>query len=182
MTESIRYRYLQPKRGSSYQQLAVNGRIRAEILYRMTVGTEPLSPEEVAAEYGLPVEAVREAIHYCEHNRELLDAERASEQASIEANGFDRWPHAPKIPSDPRHLVSCAVHGLALLTRDHGDFLDLHNLVRATQGRHRGILVVRADNDPSRDMKDRDIVRALMNLEGAQIAIENEFHILNHWR
>jgi hypothetical protein len=98
MPEPIRYRYLQPKRGSRYQQLAVNGRIRAEILYRETLGSQPLSPEQIAAEYNLPVEAVREAIHYCEHNRALLDAERAREQAAIEARGFDRWPHAPRTP------------------------------------------------------------------------------------
>jgi hypothetical protein len=96
MSEPIRYKYLQPKRGSRYQQLAVNGRIRAEILYRETVGAEPLTPEQVAKEYNLPVEAVLEAIHYCEHNRDLLDAERAREQATIEARGLDRWPHAPQ--------------------------------------------------------------------------------------
>jgi hypothetical protein len=96
MAETARYKYLQPKRGSRYQQLAVCGRIRAEILYRETLGPEPLGPEQVAQEYNLPVEAVLEAIHYCEHNRELLDAERAREQATIEARGFDHWPHAPK--------------------------------------------------------------------------------------
>jgi hypothetical protein len=84
--------------------------------------------------------------------------------------------------SDPRHLASCAVQMLALITRDYDDFLDLHDLVQATQGHHAGILVVRADNDPSRDMKDRDIVRALVNLERARVPIANDFHILNHWR
>ncbi len=84
--------------------------------------------------------------------------------------------------SDPRHLASCAGGSQVLLTRDHDDFLDLHDLVQATHGRHGGILVVRADNDPARDMKDRDIVRALTNLEAARVPIENEFYILNHWR
>jgi hypothetical protein len=58
MSELVRYKYLEPKRGSRYQQLAVGGRIRAEILYRETLGAEPLSPEQVAQEYNLPVEAV----------------------------------------------------------------------------------------------------------------------------
>lgn len=31
-------------------------------------------------------------------------------------------------------------------------------------------------------MTDRDIVRALANLEGAGMAIENEYHIPNHWQ
>jgi DNA-binding GntR family transcriptional regulator len=89
------YKYLKPKRGSHYQQLFF-GRIRAEILYRETVGREPLTPEEVAREYQVPVEAVREAIQYCTENKELLDAERAREQAQIVADGRDKWPYAPK--------------------------------------------------------------------------------------
>jgi uncharacterized protein (DUF433 family) len=102
MSEPVRYKHLQPKRGSRYQQLAVGGRIRAEILYRETLGSDPLSPEQVAKEYDLPVEAVREAIDYCERNRELLDAERAREQATIEARGFDHWPHAPQASEQAR--------------------------------------------------------------------------------
>jgi hypothetical protein len=102
MSEPVSYKYLEPKRGSRYQQLAVGGRIRAEILYRETLGTEPLSSEQVAKEYNVPVEAVLEAIHYCEHNRELLDAERAREQATIEARALDRWPHAPQTPEPAR--------------------------------------------------------------------------------
>ena len=88
------YQYLKPKRGSRYQQLFV-GRIRAEILYRETVGTERLTPEQVAREYGVPVEAVLEAIDYCVKNKALLDAERAREDAQIKAVGRDQWPYAP---------------------------------------------------------------------------------------
>lgn len=84
--------------------------------------------------------------------------------------------------ADARHLAACAGQRLVILTRDYDDFLDLHELVQATGGVHAGILVVRSDNDPSRDMKDRDIVRAIANLEAAGVAIENEFHVLNHWR
>lgn len=95
MSESVPYKYLQPKRKSNYRQLFV-GRIRAEILYRETVGREPLTPEQVADEYNLPVEAIYEAIDYCVKNKALLDEERAREEASIRANGLDRWPHAPR--------------------------------------------------------------------------------------
>jgi hypothetical protein len=91
------YKYLQPKRGgSNYRQLFVNGRIRAEVLYRETVGRDPLTPEEVAGEYNVPVEAVREAIDYCVKNKELLDEERAREEAWIRAAGHDKWPYAPR--------------------------------------------------------------------------------------
>src|SRR5437764_5035915 len=96
MIEKTEYKYLQPKRGSSYRQLYVNGRIGAEVIYRETVGLEPLTPEEVASEYNIPVEAVHEAIDYCIRNKDLLDAERAEETARIKAAGRDRWPYAPK--------------------------------------------------------------------------------------
>lgn len=97
MVERTEYKYLKPKPRSNYHQLFV-GRIRAEILYRETVGLEPLTPEEVAREYGLPVEAVLEAIEYCRRPdvQQLLDAERAREEARIKAAGRDQWPYAPR--------------------------------------------------------------------------------------
>jgi hypothetical protein len=78
------YKHLKPKRGSRYRQLFV-GRIRAEVLYRETVGHDPLTPEDVAREYNVPVEAVHEAIDYCVKNKDLLDAERAREEEQINA-------------------------------------------------------------------------------------------------
>jgi hypothetical protein len=94
MAEYTEYKHLQPKRGgSNYRQLFVNGRIRAEVLYRETVGQEPLTSEEVAREYNVPVEAVREAVDYCLKNQELLDQERAREEAWIRATGHDKWPY-----------------------------------------------------------------------------------------
>jgi hypothetical protein len=96
MIEQVQYLCLLPKRASSYRQLYVAGRIRAEVIYRETVGPEPLAPEQVAGEYNIPVEAVHEAIAYCIRNKELLDAERAEEMARIKAAGRDRWPYASK--------------------------------------------------------------------------------------
>jgi uncharacterized protein (DUF433 family) len=97
MAERVEYKYLQTKPGSNYHQLFVQGRIRAEILYRETVGPEPLTPEEVASEYGVPLEAVVEAIDYCRRSdiQQLLNAERSREAARIKAAGRDRWPYAP---------------------------------------------------------------------------------------
>ena len=42
MNTNGEYKFLKPKRGSRYRQLFC-GRIRAEVLYRETVGTEPLT-------------------------------------------------------------------------------------------------------------------------------------------
>jgi len=73
-------------------------------------------------------------------------------------------------------------HKHVFLTRNHDDFEDLHLLLQAAGGAHGGIVVVRSDNDPSRDMKDRDVARAIANLDAAGVPIANEVHILNHWR
>jgi uncharacterized protein (DUF433 family) len=98
MNNRAKYKYLKPKRGSRYRQLFVDGRIMAEILYRRTVGAEPKLPQEVAEDYGIPVEAVFEAIDYAQRNPEVLAEDRAMEDASIQAHGLDQWPHAPKHP------------------------------------------------------------------------------------
>ncbi len=95
MTRISPYKHLQPKHGSNYQQLFC-GRIRAEVLYRETVGVNPLTPSEVASEYGVPLDAVLESIEYCESHHELLDAERARERTRIAAAGRDQWPYAPR--------------------------------------------------------------------------------------
>jgi len=83
---------------------------------------------------------------------------------------------------DPGHLLHAARHGLVLISKNHDDFKELHLLVQATHGQHPGMAIIRADNDPRRDMKDADIVRAIRNLEQAGVSVLNEFHILNHWR
>jgi predicted nuclease of predicted toxin-antitoxin system len=98
--------------------------------------------------------------------------------------------HSVVIPSavgragvaDARHFIYVIENDLVILTKDYEDFLDLHDVAQALHGQHPGILAVRCDNDASRDMKDRDIIRAIGNLERAGIPIINEFHVLNHWR
>ena len=36
-----------------------------------------------------------EAIDYCIKNKDLLDEERAREEADIKRRGLDKWPYAP---------------------------------------------------------------------------------------
>ena len=83
---------------------------------------------------------------------------------------------------DPVHLLHAVHHQLVLVSKNHDDFRDLHLLVKAANGLHTGIIVVRADNEPRKDMTDSDIVKALDNLAAANVQVANEFHILNHWR
>jgi uncharacterized protein (DUF433 family) len=96
MMTHMQYQYLEPHPSSNYCQLWVKGRhIRAEVLYRLTVGTEPRTPQEVAQDYDLPVEAVQEAIDYTVRNQELLEAERADEECRMQQLGLDKSPFVP---------------------------------------------------------------------------------------
>jgi uncharacterized protein (DUF433 family) len=101
-TVSTKYQYLAENPKSSYRQLFVKGRnIRARTLYGWAGGDEPSTPEEIAADYGLPVEAVLEAIAYCESNPpELLD-DYAREEALMEATGMNdpdyKYHPSPKL-------------------------------------------------------------------------------------
>jgi uncharacterized protein (DUF433 family) len=96
MATHVQYQHLETRPRSHYRQLWVKGRhIRAEVLYRFTVGPEPRTPEEVAQDFDLPLEAVQEAIDYAMRNQKLLDTERAREKARLEQLGLDKPPFVP---------------------------------------------------------------------------------------
>jgi hypothetical protein len=84
--------------------------------------------------------------------------------------------------NDPVHLAFAARSRRTLLSRNHDDFRELHELVYYTGGAHSGILIVRYDNDTRRDLTQKGIVLAIANLLAAAAPIENEFVILNEWR
>jgi predicted nuclease of predicted toxin-antitoxin system len=58
-------------------------------------------------------------------------------------------------------LAHAIREGRVCLTKNYADFEDLHDLVMIGKGHHTGILVVRQDNNPRRDMDEGDIVRPL---------------------
>jgi hypothetical protein len=74
---------------------------------------------------------------------------------------------------DPVHLTHAIREDRTLLSRNHDDFLNLHNLLAQAQGHHAGILIVRRDHDPHRDLKPAGIVRAIRNLLAAGVPIED---------
>jgi hypothetical protein len=83
---------------------------------------------------------------------------------------------------DPVHLTHAIRENRVCLTRNYRDFDHLHSLAMQAQGHHPGILVVRRDDDPRRNMSPRDVVRAIHNLEMAGIPIADEYVILNAWQ
>ena len=98
--------------------------------------------------------------------------------------------HDVRIPSelglsgqqDAVHLRHAIREVRTLLTGNHDDFAFLHDLIVEAEGHHGGVLVVRRDNNPKRDLSSKGIVRAIANLLAAQIPLRDQFMVLNHWR
>lgn len=89
-TASTQYVHLAPDPKSSYRQLFIKGTgIRARVLYGQHVCEEPRTVEELAADYELPIEAVREAVAYCESNPPEIAEDHAREEALMEATGMN---------------------------------------------------------------------------------------------
>src|SRR5690349_3754429 len=93
---------------------------------------------------------------------------------ATEAKGIGR--------SDAVHLNRAIAQGRILLTANHDDFKELHDLIQTAKGRHAGIFVIREDNDPARDLTPRGIVVAIEKFSKSGVEVANEFVILNHWR
>jgi predicted nuclease of predicted toxin-antitoxin system len=83
---------------------------------------------------------------------------------------------------DAVHLKFAIRENRVFLTHNRRDFPFLHELVLEVHGHHPGILLVRRDNVSKRDMSPADIVRAIRNLINAGVPMEDQLHILNHWR
>jgi uncharacterized protein (DUF433 family) len=88
-TDCNPYKYLARKPGSNYKHLFIKDRwISARTIYGMNVREEePMTPEEIAEDYDLPLEAVQEAIAYCESNPPELAQDYKREEAWMEAIG-----------------------------------------------------------------------------------------------
>ena len=84
--------------------------------------------------------------------------------------------------TDTEHLEYAIRETLAVLTRDRRDFRNLHQLLQAAGGTHHGIILIRYDNDPTRDMKPRHIVSAIRKLEQSGLDLTGQLIILNQWR
>jgi hypothetical protein len=85
--------YLAPKAGSHYRQLFVKGtRIAARVLYSYFTPGEDWpgqSLEEIAVGFNVPLEAVREAIAYCQSDPPEIREDLEREEALMEASGMN---------------------------------------------------------------------------------------------
>jgi uncharacterized protein (DUF433 family) len=85
------WKYLERRPGSSYQQLSVKGkRIWAWTLYCEFMNKkEPRTPEQLADDWGIPIEAVQEAIAYCQSYPPELREDHRKDDVLAEAIGMN---------------------------------------------------------------------------------------------
>lgn len=111
---STNFVHLAPNPKSAYKQLFIKGtRIRAEVIYSLYSNAEPMTPEEIAADYFVPLEAVREAIAYCESSPPELAADFAAEEALMQATGMNDPDY--KYHGKPKPLSAQEMHRLRSL-------------------------------------------------------------------
>ncbi len=79
---------------------------------------------------------------------------------------------------DAAHFAHATHTDRVIITFNPDDFKRLHRRFP----RHAGIFAVYLDNDRTRDMSDRDIVRAIANLEATGVTIAGGFWPLNNYR
>lgn len=80
--------------------------------------------------------------------------------------------------ADAVHFAYAKANDRVILTFNPRDFLDLHE----EDSNHPGILTVYQDNDPTKDMSYREMVKAISNLESTDVTITGEFWSLNAYR
>ena len=99
------WKFLESRPKSSYKQLFVKGlRLPARTIYGQYVNDEePRTAEELAVDYDLPLEVVKEAIAYCETDPPEILEDWTRDQALMEAMGMKepgyKWHGKPKMLS-----------------------------------------------------------------------------------
>ena len=80
--------------------------------------------------------------------------------------------------SDAKVLDYCRQLNRILLTRNCNDFHVLHQI----NSLHPGILAIYQDSEIGKNMSYQSIVKAINNIEIAEVDIKNQFIILNQWQ
>lgn len=84
----ITYKYLEPRPHPWRKILWIKGRNMHVWHLVATMRREQETPEETAKNFGLPVEAVLEALDYYERNKDLVDAETEAEGHRLREKGW----------------------------------------------------------------------------------------------
>jgi uncharacterized protein (DUF433 family) len=114
MNTEQEYKHLEHRPGNIARQPFIKGiKIRADTLYSDSIEkiddegnvTPGRTPEEIAQDRNLPLEAVREAIDWCEKHLDVVLADRARENRLADAEG-ENHPDFKWNPSKYRKILT----------------------------------------------------------------------------
>jgi uncharacterized protein (DUF433 family) len=88
MTGLKQYQYLESRPHRRKKQLWLKGRNMTVWNLVSWMQSNSLTPDEAAKDFGLPVEAVHEALDYYHKNRLLIDAELSEERELLRTAGL----------------------------------------------------------------------------------------------
>jgi hypothetical protein len=83
---------------------------------------------------------------------------------------------------DAEHLLRSVREGRVFLSYNCKDFKPIHELVIGCGGSHTGVVLIRRDDDPRKDMTNKNIVAAIGKVEQAYSDFTDEYITLNDWR
>jgi uncharacterized protein (DUF433 family) len=111
------WKHLERDRYSPYNQLSVKGRrVRARTIYGAYIDDEePMTPEEIAADRDLPLEAVLEAIAYCESNPPEIEEDFRWEEEQAEAHGMNDPSRNSSKRQQPANIAGFSTDAVQLL-------------------------------------------------------------------
>jgi hypothetical protein len=90
MSTPTPYKYLVRKPKSLYKQLFIKDRwVAARTIYGQSVGEDARTPEQLAEDFNVPLEAVLESIAYCQSNPPEIREDWEREEALMEASGMN---------------------------------------------------------------------------------------------
>jgi uncharacterized protein (DUF433 family) len=107
MSTTTAYKFLERDPKSCYKQLSIKGRrIKARTLYGDYMSQEnPMTIEEIAEDRDLPIEAVKEAIAYCQSDPPEIREDFEREERLMEASGMNdpnyKYHPQPKLLTPP---------------------------------------------------------------------------------
>ncbi|MDJ0717877.1 MAG: hypothetical protein QNJ54_27265 [Prochloraceae cyanobacterium] len=89
---TTQWQYLEQRPHPWRKQLYIKGKRLKAFTVWMDMLVNNLTPQEVAENKDIPLEAVMEALEYCQNNSELLKAEAIEVRRRLEEKGYNLEP------------------------------------------------------------------------------------------
>jgi len=84
--------------------------------------------------------------------------------------------------SDAMHFLYATTQRMPIMTRNASDFEGRHEFALGIGGHHSGLFIIYDESNRSKNMRPREVVTSLTNLESATLDLSDQLVALNHYR